>query len=45
LPPVDLTLAFGYAAGELTLTGDAPRQLEITAHGAVGQKLASLLKN
>jgi tRNA threonylcarbamoyladenosine biosynthesis protein TsaE len=45
LPPVDLTLAFGYAAGELTLTGDAPRLLEITAHGAVGQKLASLLKN
>ena len=45
LPPVDLTLAFGYAGGEATVTGDVPRQLEVTAHGAIGEKLAGLLKN
>lgn len=45
LPPVDLTLAFGYAGGEVSAAGDAPRQLEITAHGPVGEKLAGLLKN
>ncbi len=45
LPPVDLTLQFGYAVGKVTLDGDAPRRLEITAHGAIGERLAGLLKN
>ena len=44
LPPVDLTLAFGYAGGELTAGGDAPRELTVTAHGTVGERLAALLK-
>jgi tRNA threonylcarbamoyladenosine biosynthesis protein TsaE len=43
LPPVDLTLAFGYSGGDLTAAGDAPRQLEIRAHGDVGEKLLALL--
>lgn len=44
LPPVDLTLAFGYADGEVTVTGDAPRELKITAHGTVGERVLKLLK-
>jgi len=41
LPPVDLTLQFGYAGAGMTGADDAPRQLTITAHGAVGEKLAA----
>jgi tRNA threonylcarbamoyladenosine biosynthesis protein TsaE len=44
LPPVDLTLQFAYADGAVTVTGDAPRQVEITSHGAVGEQIAGLLK-
>lgn len=43
LPPVDLTLAFGYAGGEVTATGDAPRELAISAHSAVGEALVEQL--
>ncbi|MEQ1580255.1 MAG: tRNA (adenosine(37)-N6)-threonylcarbamoyltransferase complex ATPase subunit type 1 TsaE [Steroidobacteraceae bacterium] len=45
LPPVDLTLAFGYAGGEVTTSGDAPRELKITPHGAIGERVLDLLKN
>ena len=44
LPPVDLTLQFGYSGAGLAGADDAPRQLTITPHGAVGERLAALLR-
>ncbi len=43
LPPVDLSLRFGYATGEISSSGDAPRELHAEAHSALGQQLLNLI--
>jgi len=43
LPPIDLTLTFDYAEDGAGNTGDAPRQVEMIAHGSLGERLGMLL--
>jgi tRNA threonylcarbamoyladenosine biosynthesis protein TsaE len=43
LPPLDLLLEFAYLEGESGASSETPRQLKVTAHGPVGERLVALM--